>query len=86
MDKIQKFIEDYPEHGYRSLAQFVEDAVRRRADELKVFELTPRFEHFNMLPDHVTIEDKKLKIWVDIYLEANELRCEHCETTSSRVH
>jgi len=40
MEKIQKFIEDHPELGYRSLSQFVEDAVRRRAEELHVF--TPR--------------------------------------------
>jgi metal-responsive CopG/Arc/MetJ family transcriptional regulator len=47
MEKIEQFIREYPEHGYRSLAQFIEDAVRRRADELRVFELTPRFRHFN---------------------------------------
>jgi hypothetical protein len=41
MEKVEQFIEDYPEHGYRGLAQFVEDAVRRRADELRVFQLTP---------------------------------------------
>ena len=42
LDKIQQFIEEYPEKGYRNLTHFVEDAVRHRADELKVFELIPR--------------------------------------------
>ncbi len=60
MDKIQRFIDDYPEHGYRSLAQFVEDAARRRAEELNVFELTPRFEHFNVYENSVVIVDRKL--------------------------
>lgn len=60
MNKIEQFIKEYPEHGYRSLAQFIEDAVRRRADELRVFEFTPRFRHFNTSEDHVTIMDKKI--------------------------
>lgn len=60
MEKIEQFIRDYPEHGYRSLAQFVEDAVRRRADELRVFQLTPRFSHINTYENHVTIADKKI--------------------------
>ncbi len=33
MDIIEQFIKDYPEFGYRTLGQFTEDAVRRRADE-----------------------------------------------------
>jgi len=30
MDEIDQFIREYPELGFRSLAQFVEDAVRHR--------------------------------------------------------
>ena len=86
LDMIQKFILDYPEYGYRSLSQFVEDAVRRRADELKVFELTPRFSDFNVLNDHATIEDKKLGRMVDVYVRrvgerVFELRCGYCNST-----
>lgn len=82
MDKIQKFIEDYPELGYRSLAEFVEDAARRRAEELRVFELTPRFEHFNTYGDHATIRDNKLGLYIDLYPQENgTILCKHCETT-----
>lgn len=35
METIRQFIHDYPEFGYRSLAQFVEDAVRRRVETLE---------------------------------------------------
>lgn len=81
MKKIEQFIDDYPERGYRSMAQFIEDAVRRRADELRVFELTPRFEHFNCKEDHVTIHDKKLGRWVDVYFTKDgKIHCEYCET------
>ena len=82
MEKIEEFIREYPEHGYRSLAQFAEDAVRRRADELRVFELTPRFTHFNILSDHATIQDKKTRRWVNVYpKEPGELWCEYCDST-----
>jgi len=37
LEPIEKFIKENPQLGYRSLAQFVEDAIRRRADELLVF-------------------------------------------------
>ena len=43
IDKVEQYIEDYPEQGYKSIADFVTDAVRRRAEELNVFKLTPRF-------------------------------------------
>lgn len=82
MDKIQNFIDDYPELGYRSLAEFVEDATRRRAEELRVFELTPRFEYFNTYEGHATIRDKKLGLYVDLYPQENgTLLCKHCEST-----
>jgi len=95
MQKIQEFIDEYPEHGYRSLAQFIEDAVRRRADQLRVFEFTPRFRHFNTYEDHVTIEDKKIghdvngkrtpRI-IDIYIRmvgehGFVFWCEYCDST-----
>ncbi len=38
LEYIEIFIKQNPELGYRSLAQFVEDAIRRRADELHIFE------------------------------------------------
>ena len=68
-DKIEQFIQDYPEHGYRTLGQFVEDAVRRRAEDLCVLELTPRFEHFNLDKENgiIRVRDKKYGIYADIY-------------------
>lgn len=96
MEKIEQFIKDYPEHGYRSLAQFVEDAIRRRSDELRVFQLTPRFSHMNTFENHVSIMDKKLG-WddkegkrqpriIDIHVrETGNYRyvfwCEYCDST-----
>jgi hypothetical protein len=32
---VEKFIQDHPERGYKSIAEFVAEAVRCRIDELK---------------------------------------------------
>lgn len=60
LDLVQRFIDEYPEYGFRSIAEFVEDAVRRRVDELRIRQLIPRFEHLNTFEDHVTVRDRKL--------------------------
>lgn len=39
MERIAEFIEKHPELGYRSVSHFLDDAARRRADELHIFEL-----------------------------------------------
>jgi hypothetical protein len=95
MEKIEQFIRDYPEHGYRSLAQFVEDAIRRRAEELRVFQLTPRFSHLNTYENRVTVTDKKIghdvegkrmPRLIDVYIRETgnyefEFWCEYCDST-----
>jgi len=83
MDIIKQFIKDYPEYGYRSLTDFVEDAVRRRASELKVFDLTPRFSHFNLDEHGVKIGDKKLGLKaIQIYFKPEGIFCEYCGPSS----
>ena len=83
MDIIKQFIKDYPEYGYRSLTDFVEDAVRRRASELKVFDLTPRFSHFNLDEHGVKIGDKKLGLKaIQIYFKPEGILCEYCTTNN----
>ena len=87
-DKIEQFIREYPEHGYRTLGQFVEDAVRRRAEDLHIFDLTPRFEHFNLDKENgiIRIRDKKYNIYADIYAVIRNgkpiLWCEHDNSTN----
>lgn len=35
IDAIEKFIESHPDRGYKSVAEFVAEAIRLRIDELK---------------------------------------------------
>ena len=90
IDKIEQYIEDYPEQGYKSIADFVTDAVRRRAEELQLFQVTPRFQHFNTYEDSVVILDRKLGPHANaVTLRVKpvgenrfELHCERCSSTS----
>ena len=41
-DEVEEFIREHPEFGYRSIAEFVEDAIRRRAEELGILTSTRR--------------------------------------------
>ena len=42
VEKIRKLIEENPDLGYRSLSDFVQDAVRRHPEYVE------QFEHFNI--------------------------------------
>jgi len=71
--------------GFRYKSDVIETAVR---DFLIKYgfeiELGPRFEHFNVYDNHVTIWDKKLKCLVDVYfneLEPPYVMCTICEKT-----
>ncbi len=83
MDVIDQFVKEYPEYGYGSVANFVEEAVRRRAEELRIFDLIPRFTHFNLDENGVKISDKKLNLKaIQIYIKPQGLLCEYCRSSS----
>lgn len=59
---IEAFIDQHPELGYRSIAQFLEDASRRRLEDLKTHVAAlPRFERINGDATGVLIYDRELK-------------------------
>jgi len=35
VNAISRFVETHPEYGYRSVTDFMRDAIRRRAEEVK---------------------------------------------------
>jgi len=35
VNAIRRFVEAHPEYGYRSVTDFMRDAIRRRAEEVK---------------------------------------------------
>jgi len=82
VDEIEQYIKDHPEAGYKSLADFVTEAVRKRCEELQILGPKPIvhsvLEHFNVYEDHVTIIDRKRERLVDVYFRNNFVYCQLC--------
>jgi hypothetical protein len=80
-DVIEEFIEKNPRFGFRSVAGFAEDAMRKRAEALGILSQLsrPRFIHFNVYEDHVTLMDNELNRLVDVFFQHDKAYCEECQ-------
>lgn len=75
-ESIEAFVKEHPEFGYRSIAQFLEDASRRRLEELKKqVKPLPRFEQINCDTDGCKILDRQLKRVADIHIKPTGIQC-----------
>jgi hypothetical protein len=90
---IEEYIKAHPEMGYKSLADFVTDAVREKCSELKILVATselPQLEHFNISENGVRILDRSLGNGVskgriiDVYFKPNKVLCEYCGTDNCK--
>jgi len=75
-ETIEKFVRENPNYGYRSIAQFMEDAARKRLEELRALGVPPRFGSFNKGPDGVRITDNRLGKIADIYFKPKGVWCD----------
>ena len=76
VEAIENFMKENPKYGYRSIAQFMEDAARKRLEELNALGTMPRFEHFNRGPDGVKIFDRRLRRIADVYFKPDGIFCD----------
>jgi len=62
VEKIKKIIKEHPELGYKSVSDFIIDAIRKHPHYMD------RLEHFNIYPEEnrVTLWDHELKRLVDV--------------------
>ena len=70
IDAVEKYMVENPDSGYRSLAEFVEDAIKRRSEELGI--VSDEFKnliHINTYEDHVTIADKNTSKLINVYFD-----------------
>jgi hypothetical protein len=90
---IEEYIKAHPEMGYKSLVDFVTDAVREKCSELKILVATselPQLEHFNISENGVRILDRSLSNGVskgriiDVYFKPDRVLCEYCGTDNCR--
>ncbi len=88
-ESIEKFVKQYPEFGYRSISQFMEDATRHHLQELKsqIVQL-PRFEQINSDASGILIYDREIKgnKAVHVSIKPNGIRCDfHQSDTCEHV-
>ena len=58
---IEEYIKTHPEMGYKSLSDFITDAIREKCEQLGIFLPKPEFpvlEHFNLNDTGVRILDR----------------------------
>ena len=93
VDKIEEYIKTHPEMGYKSLADFVTDAIREKCEELKILTPMPELppiEHFNIDENGVRILDRTIANGgsngriIDVYFKPDKVWCEHCESADCR--
>ncbi len=92
MDEIDDMIKRGV-RGYKSRAEFIKEAVRKRFEELKTLTPAPEpptLEHFNLDEYGVRILDRTLtnqtskgKI-IDVYFKPEGVLCDWCQTDSCR--
>jgi len=89
VNRIEEYIKAHPEMGYKSLADFITDAVREKCIELKILTPTPtpeqpQLEHFNISEQGVRILDRTLANGysrgriIDVYFKPDKVYCEYC--------
>ena len=82
VNMIEQYIKTHPEAGYKSLADFVTEAVRKRCEELEILvpkAEPPPLEHWNVNQDHVTVLDHRARMLADVYFKNNKVYCELCK-------
>ncbi len=82
-ESIEKFVKEHPELGYRSIAQFLEDASRRRLEELKSqIKTLPRFDKIDGDASGVMIYDRELEDVkaVHVSIKPNGIKCDFHQT------
>lgn len=94
VDKIEEYIKNHPERGYKSLADFVTEAIRKRCEELKILIPLPSdqpvLEHFNLNEEGVRILDRSLANGVcegriiDVYFKPDGVWCDYCQSRKCR--
>jgi len=90
MDEIDQLIKRGT-RGYKSRAEFIKEAIRKRFEELKTtqpqIELPP-LEHFNLSEEGVRILDRTLPSKtssgriIDVYFKPDLVWCDYCQKSN----
>ena len=78
VEQIESFIVEFPQ--YKSIADFVHEAVRVRMQEIKKLSpILPRFEILNVDENGTKVIDREIHAIAQIYLKPESIWCDICE-------
>jgi hypothetical protein len=92
MDEIDQIIKRGT-RGYKSRAEFIKEAIRKRFEELEASQPMPKLpplEHFNVDEEGVRILDRTLATKttngriIDVYFKPESVWCNYCQSSSCK--
>ena|SRR5271157_3517327 len=84
VERIEDFIQENPQASYKSIADFVTDAVRMRFELLSLYPGSISLLDINANEMGPLLYDKNLKKTVQIVITPDGLECAECKTSSCR--
>jgi len=77
---IERYIRENPSSAYKSIADFVTDAVRKRLEELGALPPTLSLVHLNVNENYVLLWDNKAKQSIRVFFTEDKIKCEYCDS------
>lgn len=84
VETIEEFIEENPQASYKSIADFIADAVRTRFEQLGVYPGMISLLDINANEIGPLLYDKNLKKTVQISITPEGLECAECKASNCR--
>jgi Arc/MetJ-type ribon-helix-helix transcriptional regulator len=90
MEEIDEIIR-HGVRGYKSRAEFIKEAIRKRFEEVKTLKPTteaPPLEHFNLDEHGVRVLDRSLATKtsrgriIDVYFKPDNVWCDYCQSSN----
>lgn len=81
---IETYIKENPSTAYKSKADFITDAIRKRLEELGALPPTLTLMHINVAENYVLLWEKKpgeeKGHSVEVFFENDKVKCRYCDS------
>ena len=77
---VETYIKENPSSAYKSIADFITDAVRKRLEELGALPPTLSLIHINVGENYALLWDNKAHQSVRVFFSDEKVKCEYCDS------
>lgn len=86
IDLIEHLVQNNPTYSYKSIADFIEQATRKRLEELRALPSVLMLQHINIEEggNCVTLWDAGLRRTVEVQFNEDKIKCLFCDSTDCR--